>query len=448
MKLMPINGDSDDDFESSHPHENELAGVEQGSAFPEAILESNPHFDNESDVLMAEPVSNSEQPLHTLGKRCWQLFDAVGQVCFTFLKGVRAEFNVVDACHALLFLVLLSFLVSQHTTIAKLTDRIEQMHTDYDTLKASVGTLQSQAHRKPTLSPTGHPTQTPTIAPTASPTKHPVATIGSRDSATVVTGLGKITFQTPRTIHIAQKTVGGTRMWSPKTTEVYVGDTVKWSWDTNENVVQSSSSFTPMTKPRFASGALSLKGSFVHAAKDPGTYYFASANTATMTGTLVVKPRVTVMNGNLDVPGNLTNHGAALGGTIYAIVLRSKSSSSTSYTVKYLRGHDGHNCVGAGASFSNGGGAYPPVLDIMKTAPFKTRTCPTPYCAGTNAAIYRKNYEAMYDLWQKLASARSINPQNSLCMPPKLAVELSSSTDRLTTTRQQAWTVTPIFCMD
>jgi hypothetical protein len=239
-------------------------------------------------------------------------------------------------------------------------------------------------------------------------------------------------------------------MWSPKTTEVYVGDTVNWSWDTNENVVQSSSSFTPMTKPRFASGALSLKGSFVHVAKDPGTYYFASANTATMTGTLVVKPRVTVMNGNLDVPGNLTNHGAALGGTIYAIVEKSSDrrggSYLPSYTIKYLRGHDGYNCVppawalGAGATFSSGsGGYYPPLLDIMKTAP-KTRTCPTPYCKTAPQKTY---YEKMYDLWQKLASAGRFNPKKGLCMPPKLAVELTPSRS----SANEYQTITPIFCM-
>jgi hypothetical protein len=121
-------------------------------------------------------------------------------------------------------------------------------------------------------------------------------------------------------------------------------------------------------------------------------------------------------------------------------VLRSKRSGSTSYTVKYLRGHDGYNCVGAGATFSGGGG-YPPLLDIMKTAPFKTRTCPTPYC---KTAPSRKSYETMHDLWQKLASARSINPKNSLCMPPKLAVELSPSTNRHA---YGTTTTTHIICM-
>jgi hypothetical protein len=155
-----------------------------------------------------------------------------------------------------------------------------------------------------------------------------------------------------------------------------------------------------MAQPRFASGVLALKGSFAHTAKQPGTYYFASENTATMTGVLIVKPRVTITNGNLDVPGNLTNHGLPIGGTIYAIASYSTNAYSTQFL--YLRGKNGLNCAqGVGAIYSSGG-------DLM-TTPY-AKPCPT--CTSAT-------YTNAYANWIKLTSACGIDPASALCPPPK-----------------------------
>jgi plastocyanin len=406
MKLMPMNeGESDDDFESSHQNEMHV----DDPPFPEAVVETTRFEDNESDVLMAEPVGgSSDESLRTLGKRLQQLFQAAGTVCCKFAVSVRTEFTTVDTCHALLFVIVLSVLMGQHNTItaqhnaiAAQQETIAKLSAGFGDLTASVTTLQSQPTNSPTLAPTGGPTVVPTATPTSTPTKTPVSTLGSRNSGTIITGVGEISFQTPKAVLIAQKTVEGTRTWSPKTTEIYVGDTAQWSWDTNENIVESSSSFTPMAQPRFASGVLALKGSFAHTAKQPGTYYFASENTATMTGVLIVKPRVTITNGNLDVPGNFTNHGMRIGGTVYAIT--SYSLYGDKYMrIHYLRGKNGRNCAqGVGPIYHPGG-------ELM-TTPFG-KLCPT--C--TSAA-----YTNGYANWIKLTSACGIDPASVLCPPPK-----------------------------
>jgi plastocyanin len=415
MKLMPINGgsDSEDDFESSH--QNEMHGDEGGAPYPEVVLESSPRFDNESEVLMAEPVgSATEESLQTLGDRCEQLLHAAGKVCGKSIRAVRSEFNAVDACHALLFLIVLSVLLSQHNMNIAQSNTIEAQHGailrlthQVERLHSSVVTLQTQPTGLPTLSPTGAPTLAPTTNPTSMPSKRPAATIGSQNSATVVTGVGKIAFQTPKTVQIAQQTTDGTRTWNPKTTEVYVGDTVDWAWNTNENVVESSSSFTPMAQPRFFSGALSLKGSFSHTAKEPGTYYFASENTATMTGVLVVKPRVTITNGNLDVPGNLTNHGVPianlLGGTIYAVTTRGNRYTK----VNFLRGKNGYNCAHSESMVGFGNG-FGPIQEA--------------YAKSTSG------YQATsYASWLKLASECGLDPNSraAICAPPRTAVAMT-----------------------
>jgi plastocyanin len=419
MKLMPMNGgDSDDDFESSHQNEMHV----DDPSFPEAVVEINQFDGNESEVLMAEPVGggSSEESLQTLGNRLQQLFQAAGTVCCKFAFSVRTEFTTVDTCHALLFVIVLSVLMGQHNTITAQQETIAKLNAGFGDLTASVTTLQSQPTGSPTLAPTSGPTVVPTSTPTSTPTKTPVATIGSRNSGTVITGRGEIAFQTPKVVPIAQKTVEGTRAWSPKTTEMYVGDTAQWSWDTNENIVESSSSFTPMAQPRFASGVLALKSSFAHTAKQPGTFYFASENTATMTGVLVVKPRVTITNGNLDVPGNFTHHGMPFGGTIFAVtttIVDNHGGSSRPYLhlgtqntrVEYLRGKNGGNCA-QGAELKSGG-------NIM-TRPY----LPT----ESQLKDKRYTYKASYDSWIKLTTASGIDPKHGLYPPPKVIVHTTS----------------------
>jgi plastocyanin len=252
----------------------------------------------------------------------------------------------------------------------------------------------------------------PTSTPTPTPTTTPVAAIGSRNSRTVITGRGEIAFQTPKVVPIAKKTVEGTRAWSPKTTEMYVGDTAQWSWDANENIVESSSSFTPMAQPRFASGVLALKSSFAHTAKQPGTYYFASENTAAMTGVLIAKPRVTITNGNLDVPGNFTHHGMPFGGTIFAVTSTGVGDTgwqwyaqlgNSNTRAEYLRGKNGGNCA-QGAELLDGGG--------VMTRPY----------LPTESQLKDKRYKASYDSWLKLTTASGVDPKHGLCPPPKVIV--------------------------
>jgi hypothetical protein len=204
MELMPMNeGESDDDFESSHQNEMHV----DDSPFPEAVVETTRFFeDNESEVLMAEPVGgSSEESLRTLGKRLQQLFQAAGTVCFKFAVSVRTEFTTVDTCHALLFVIALSVLMGQHNTITAQQETIAKLSAGFGDLTASVTTLQSQPTNSPALAPTGGPTVVPTATPTSTPTKAPVSTLGSRNSGTVITGRGEISFQTPKAVLIAQK---------------------------------------------------------------------------------------------------------------------------------------------------------------------------------------------------------------------------------------------------
>ena len=143
-----------------------------------------------------------------------------------------------------------------------------------------------------------------------------------------------------------------------------------------------------MAQPRFASGVLALKGPFSHTAKQPGTYYFPSENTATVTGVLIVKPRVTIMNGNLDVPGNLTNHGMRIGDTVYAIAsYTSTSASYNSMQIQYLREKNGLNCA-------QGVGTKCPVDSRysggLMTKPYaKPKPCPTCTRAPTTQMVTR-----------------------------------------------------------
>jgi plastocyanin len=120
---------------------------------------------------------------------------------------------------------------------------------------------------------------------------------------TLVTGAGRVVFQTPNEVHVNQIVVNSERRWSASTVDAYVGDTVVWSWNTNENVVESDSTSTPKAMPGFKSGDLAVKSSFHYQATQAGTYYFASENTASMNGQLVVKPRISMENGNLHIPG-------------------------------------------------------------------------------------------------------------------------------------------------
>ena len=55
-----------------------------------------------------------------------------------------------------------------------------------------------------------------------------------------------------------------------------MGDTVTFTWSTNENIIEADSTFNPLSNPSFSSGTLSLGGSYSHVFTAPGTHYFMS----------------------------------------------------------------------------------------------------------------------------------------------------------------------------
>jgi hypothetical protein len=65
-------------------------------------------------------------------------------------------------------------------------------------------------------------------------------------------------------------------VWSSDVIDCHMGDTVTFTWSTNENIIEADSMFNPMSNPSFSSGTLSLGGSYSHVFTAPGTYYFMS----------------------------------------------------------------------------------------------------------------------------------------------------------------------------
>lgn len=100
---------------------------------------------------------------------------------------------------------------------------------------------------------------------------------------------------------------------SPKFVEIYVGDTVTWRWSSLQNIAQADSNFEAIhtTPGAFFSGSLVVAGSYSLRFDTPGTFYYKSQNTASLTGTIVVK-QFSWERGHLVLDGNLTLNGVRL----------------------------------------------------------------------------------------------------------------------------------------
>jgi len=121
-----------------------------------------------------------------------------------------------------------------------------------------------------------------------------------------------VSLGTPQAKTITQLIQGQNNwVWSSDLLDCHVGDTITWDWSTNENIIEADSMFNPMYSPSFSSGTLTLGGSYSHVFTAPGTHYFMSQNTASLSGTIVVYPgNVQARNGMLQLP--TSGSGAAL----------------------------------------------------------------------------------------------------------------------------------------
>jgi plastocyanin len=107
-------------------------------------------------------------------------------------------------------------------------------------------------------------------------------------SAAVDLKSSKFNIYQPVTYSNYQETVGGQRMWTHRSYSIYASDSIRWEWTSNENVVSTDPNGIFNQNPIIHSGALSLGGSFEMQFTVPGTYYYGSENSQTMTGTVIV----------------------------------------------------------------------------------------------------------------------------------------------------------------
>ena len=103
-----------------------------------------------------------------------------------------------------------------------------------------------------------------------------------------------ITFREPRQWDVAEQISSGnsggevSRMWSPSALTVRVGDTVTWTWSTNENVIEATEEFGESTEPLFTSGDLRTGGTYSRKFEEPGVLRFISQNSMGLHGTITV----------------------------------------------------------------------------------------------------------------------------------------------------------------
>lgn len=119
----------------------------------------------------------------------------------------------------------------------------------------------------------------------------------------------RLSFESRRTVQVVELD-GQTPSWSPDSMQIYVGDTVTWTWSSVQNVAQTDSSYQtlPTAGSDFYSGAPVLGGAFSLRFDSPGTFYYKSQNTASMLGTVEVR-QFTWERGGMVLDGNLTLNG-------------------------------------------------------------------------------------------------------------------------------------------
>jgi len=135
--------------------------------------------------------------------------------------------------------------------------------------------------------------------------------IGSGSTGNLRLEGGTIWFQESKEVQLTEEPTSTSRQWSESSLKILVGTAVKWTWMSNENVVEATESYSIPSHPRFKSGNLQDGGSFTYTFEEPGTYYFVSENTAAMRGSVTVEGFYT-NSGDLHIPGDLY-----LGGEIY-----------------------------------------------------------------------------------------------------------------------------------
>jgi plastocyanin len=121
-------------------------------------------------------------------------------------------------------------------------------------------------------------------------------------SAAVDLKSSKFNIYQPVTYSNSQETFNGQRMWTHPSYSIYASDSIRWEWTSNENVVSTDPNGTFNENPIIHSGALSLGGSFVMQFTVPGTYYYGSENSQTMTGTVIVMegPSITLSRESIE----------------------------------------------------------------------------------------------------------------------------------------------------
>jgi plastocyanin len=106
----------------------------------------------------------------------------------------------------------------------------------------------------------------------------------------------KIVFSASRDYAVSEKIANSKRIWSPEGITVYVGDTVTWTWTTNENIVSCNKEgdiFPPGSPYRtLNSGAITgssaAPGTYSFRFTESGQYRYTSENSQTLSGVVVV----------------------------------------------------------------------------------------------------------------------------------------------------------------
>jgi plastocyanin len=96
-------------------------------------------------------------------------------------------------------------------------------------------------------------------------------------------------FEIKQAIHTTEKK----RIWSAAALKIQVDDSVRWKWETNENIISCDPAglSLPVDQRTLDSGPLKPSGEYVFTFKNPGMFHYTSENSQSMNALIIVQDR-------------------------------------------------------------------------------------------------------------------------------------------------------------
>jgi plastocyanin len=108
----------------------------------------------------------------------------------------------------------------------------------------------------------------------------------NNDNQNIKIDSNDVRLKDPQIYYSVETTISNTRLWNPANFVIYKGDTIMWTWESYENILEKDNNLNSTT--HINSGDLKLNGKYEMTFNEVGIFHYSSQNSQTMYGVVRV----------------------------------------------------------------------------------------------------------------------------------------------------------------